>query len=81
MKSNIESLRASIQMDLAGKAMAQADGNIRDMLLGHLAEAASRFRDLADIIDKSGPYADAGFLRASADRCQAAVEVATSSDN
>jgi hypothetical protein len=38
-----------------------------------LESAASRFDDIASLIEQSGPYTDVNFLRASAERCRLAA--------
>jgi hypothetical protein len=39
-----------------------------------LAQAGERFADLAIIIRKHGSYDNAGFMQASADRCQCVLD-------
>lgn len=45
-----------------------------DVLNDALQMAAGRFEDLALIIEGGGTYDNAGFFRASADRCRAALD-------
>jgi len=71
-----EHMKSELRLNAAMKEVRQREQNAHDMLADTLRMAADRFADIADIIDEKGPYADAHFLRASAERCRAAIDVA-----
>lgn len=71
-----EHIRINLRMEQAMRDIRHRTDDAYTQLREALESAVSRFSDLADLIDEKGAYKDAGFLRASAERYRAAIDVA-----
>lgn len=67
MEDNKE-IEARLQ-EMYGAAPEASNAKLREAL----ERSRDRFSDLANIIRRNGPYDDAGFMEASAERCQSAL--------
>lgn len=75
-----DGLRLPLTPDTGEGQMSGKKERIIELVMA-LDFAAARFEDIASIIQEKGPYADMGFLRASARRCRSTIAGLTWNEN